>query len=109
MAQDTLSRAGLAGSFLAFFAALCCVLPIALMALGLGGAWIAIFGKIAAASLWAVGLSALLLAVAWVVAVRRRASSNTVGVLAAGSLLTFLAWCLILNEAVINNFLIARM
>ncbi len=109
MAQDTLSRAGLAGSFLAFFAALCCVLPIALMALGLGGAWVAIFGKIAAASLWIVGLSALLLALAWIAAVRRRASSNTMSVLAAGTLLTLLAWCLILNETVINDFLIARM
>lgn len=109
MKSDTLSKTGFAGSLLALFAAVCCVLPVALMAIGLGGSWVAIFGKVAAASYWIAGVSALLIALAWAIALRANASRDTRLILGAGTVLTLLAWCLILNEKALNDFLIAMM
>src|SRR3546814_19852233 len=54
------SRAGFVGSVVALLTATCCILPLALVLLGLGGSWIAVFGIVAAASLQVTGLAAAL-------------------------------------------------
>lgn len=103
------SRTGLAGGGAAFGVSLCCILPMILMLAGLGGNWIAVFGRIAALGYWVAGGAALLLAVAWVLALRRGAGRAVRARLAAGTALTFLAWGLLLNETRINDMLIGWM
>src|SRR3546814_10856179 len=71
------SRAGLVGSVVALLTATCCILPMALVLLGLGGSWIAVFGAVAAASLYIIGLAAALTVTGWVLALRRRAGRRT--------------------------------
>ncbi len=97
------------GSFSALAVGACCVLPMGLMILGLGGSWMAVFGKIAAASLPVLGLSTLLVAVAWFVAYRRRGIAHLRWWLAGSTGLTAIAWGVVLNEARINDYLITLM
>src|SRR3546814_11114215 len=66
------SRAGLVGSVVALLMATCCILPLALVLLGLGGSWLAVFGAVAAARLYILGISAALTATGWFLAIRRR-------------------------------------
>src|SRR3546814_9559729 len=84
------SRAGLVGSVVALRTATGCILPMALVLLGLGGSWIAVFGAVAAASLYIIGLAAALTVTGWVLALRRRAGRRTHVVLGAGTALTSL-------------------
>lgn len=106
---DTISKTGLFGSIVAVISAACCVLPLTLMLLGLGGSWVAVFGTIAAASLHIVVVAAAIILAAWILAVRRRASGRTYAVLGTGTALTIVAWGLVLNEAAINDYLISLM
>lgn len=106
---DTISKTGLFGSIVAVLSASCCVLPLALMLVGLGGSWIAVFGTIAAASLHIVAVAAVIIVAAWILAVRRRAPRRTYAVLGSGTALTGIAWALVLNEAAINDYLITLM
>jgi hypothetical protein len=105
----TISRAGLVGSAAALLTAACCVLPMALVLLGLGGSWIAVFGIVAAASLHVIAIAAVLTATGWILALRRRAGRRTYAILGVGTGMTFLAWLLVLNEAAINDYLITLM
>ncbi len=45
------------GSVSALGVATCCVLAMAMMLLGLGGSWLAVFGKLAAASYYVLAVS----------------------------------------------------
>ncbi|WP_299669639.1 hypothetical protein [uncultured Ruegeria sp.] len=56
------------GSVSALGVATCCVLPMVMMLLGLGGSWLAVFGRIAAASYYVLAISTALVAVSWIVA-----------------------------------------
>lgn len=100
-------------SYLASFGALgvasCCVLPMTMMLLGLGGSWIAVFGKIAAASYYVIALSSLLVVAAWVVSYRRGSMMRLKWWLGGTTALTLLAWVIVANEARINDFLIMQM
>ena len=87
----------------------CCVLPITMMLLGFGGAWLGVFAPIAAAGYYVAGASALLLAAAWIVAARRRLRGPALAVLGLGSALTGAAWAVLLNEAAITDWLIGMM
>ncbi len=98
-----------AGSFAAIIAAACCILPMGLMVVGLGGAWIGVFGKIAAWSFPIIVVSAGLLATAWIIAVRRRAARRTYVLIAGGSMLTALTWLVMIKESTINDYLISLM
>ena len=47
MARNTLAKVGVAGSILSLVSAVCCILPLLLIILGLGGAWVGLFGTVA--------------------------------------------------------------
>ena len=97
------------GSVSALGVATCCVLPMALMLLGLGGSWLAVFGKIAAASYYVLAASSVLIAVSWLVSFRRGSANGLKGWLAGSTALTALAWVDVFNEARINDYLIMQM
>ena len=82
---------------------------MAMMLLGLGGSWIAVFGKIAAASYYVIALSSLLVVAAWVVSYRRGSMMRLKWWLGGTTALTLLAWVIVANEARINDFLIMQM
>ncbi|WP_208999892.1 hypothetical protein [Stappia sediminis] len=77
--------------------------------LGLGGSWLAVFGKIAAASYYVLALSTAVILLAGLVAYRR-GSLTRLGLWIAGSaILTALAWLIVFNEARINDHLLTWM
>ncbi|WP_281973602.1 hypothetical protein [Ruegeria faecimaris] len=97
------------GSVSALGVATCCVLPMAMMLLGLGGSWLAIFGKIAAASYYVLAISTVLVAVSWFVAHRNGTLANLKWWLVGNTATTALAWVIVFNEAQINDYLIMQM
>ncbi len=97
------------GSVSALGVATCCVLPMAMMLLGLGGSWLAMFGKIAAASYYVLAISTALVAVSWIVAHRNGTLANLKWWLGGSSAITALAWVIVFNEAQINEYLIMQM
>ncbi|CTQ75807.1 hypothetical protein [Roseibium alexandrii] len=102
-------RASYLGSISALGVATCCVLPMAMMLLGLGGSWLAIFGTIAAASFYVLGLSTLMVLAAWLVTYRKGSLLQLKWWLAGSTTLTALAWVIVFNETRINDFLITLM
>lgn len=98
-----------AGSLSALGVGACCVLPMTMMLLGLGGSWLAVFGHIAAFSYYVLAASTALVAVAWLVAYRRNSVRHLKWGLAASTAMTALAWVVVFNEARINEFLIQQM
>lgn len=97
------------GSLSALGVATCCVLPMTMMLLGLGGSWLAVFGKIAAASFYVLAIATALLIAAWVLCHRRGSLPHMKGWLLGSTVLTALAWVIVFNEARINDFLIKLM
>ncbi|GAB5376438.1 MAG: hypothetical protein AcusKO_29000 [Acuticoccus sp.] len=104
-----IARIGLAGSAVAALTASCCVLPMVLMLFGLGGSWLAVFGKIAAAGFYVGAFALLLVVAAWILALRRGSSRSTIAILAVGSVLIAGSWLVMLNETVINDYIISLM
>ena len=102
---EVISKTGFFGSIGAALTAACCVLPVALMLLGVGGSWLGVFGPLAAVSLYLAAASAIIVSVAWILAVRRKVPTRIYAFLATGSVLTTAAWAVILNEAAINDYL----
>ncbi|WP_170435025.1 hypothetical protein [Ruegeria arenilitoris] len=98
-----------AGSLSALGVGACCVLPMTMMLLGLGGNWLALFGQIAALSYYVLAASTVLIAVAWLVAYPRDKMRHLKWGLAASTAMTALAWVVVFNEARINEFLIQQM
>jgi mercuric ion transport protein len=97
------------GSLSALGVASCCVLPMTMMMMGLGGSWLVIFGKIAAASYYVLAVSSTLVAVSWVVCFQRGSLKKLKWWLAGSTALTALAWGVVFNEARINDYLIMQM
>ncbi|WP_299479783.1 hypothetical protein [uncultured Roseibium sp.] len=97
------------GSLSSLGVATCCILPMALMLVGLGGSWIAIFGKIAAASFHVLGISSTLLLLAWFFSFRGRSSDRLKWWLGGSTVLTLAAWVIVFNETRINDYLITLM
>lgn len=97
------------GSISALGVAACCVLPMTMMLAGLGGSWLAVFGDIAAASYYVLGLSTALLVLSWMISVRRRSIAHLKKWLAGSAALTAGAWLLVIGETRINDFLITLM
>jgi len=77
--------------------------------LGLGGSWLAVFGKIAALSFYVLGVSSVLILAAWILAIRRGSSRKLRGWLGASSVLIGLAWLIVFNEGPINDVLMTLM
>lgn len=98
-----------AGSVAALGVATCCVLPMALMLLGLGGSWFAVFGDIAATGWYVLGVSTILVLAAWLLALHRHSAGRLKWWLAGSTAMTGIAWIVIINESRINDFLIMRM
>ncbi|MES0827025.1 hypothetical protein [Ruegeria sp. SCP11] len=97
------------GSLSALGVATCCVLPMVMMLLGLGGSWLAVFGEIAAASFYVLTISTALVVVSWLVSHRRGSMARLKWWLVGSTAMTCLAWAIVLNEAQINDYLIMRM
>ncbi|GHB40298.1 hypothetical protein GCM10007094_32020 [Pseudovibrio japonicus] len=89
--------------------ATCCVLPIILLLLGLGGSWVAVFGKVAAASYYMLAVSTLMILTAWVASFRRDSLGKLRWKLGGATAMTVAAWLLVANETRINDFLIRQM
>jgi mercuric ion transport protein len=106
MARHTLATAGLAGAILSLVSAICCVLPLLFIILGLGGAWLAVFGTVAAAGYYILGVTALILVVALFTAIRGQARVRAYALIFVGTVLTLLAWLILANERAINDILI---
>jgi mercuric ion transport protein len=100
-------------SYLASFGALgvasCCVLPVTMMLLGLGGSWLAVFGKIAAASYYVLAISTVLVSASWAISFQRKSMSKLKWWLGVPTVLTALAWVVVVNATPINDFLITQM
>ncbi|MCP5087360.1 MAG: hypothetical protein GY952_11220 [Rhodobacteraceae bacterium] len=107
--SNTLPKSGLTGSVVALASSFCCVMPMVLMLAGLGGSWMAVFGKIAMISPWLTGLAAVLLSLSWVMILRNGAPARIRWMVATGSLLTLIAIVIILREAALNDYLITLM
>jgi len=97
------------GSFASLGVGICCILPISLMLLGVGGSWVAVFGKIAATGYYVLTVSTVLLGLAWVLAYHRGIIGRLSWRIAGSTGLTATAWVLVLYEAQINDFLITLM
>ncbi|WP_298816848.1 hypothetical protein [uncultured Roseibium sp.] len=80
-----------------------------MMLVGLGGSWLAVFGKIAATSYYVLGFSTLVLLVAWYSTSRNGSTSKLKWWLAGSTALTVSAWIIVFNETRINDFLITLM
>jgi hypothetical protein len=84
-------------------------MPMTMMLLGLGGSWLAIFGRIAAASFYVLAISTVLVAVSWLVSHRRGSMTHLKWWLIGTTAMTGLAWVVVFNEARINDYLIMQM
>lgn len=104
--RPTVASLGVLGSVAAFFAGLCCILPMIFLIAGLGGAWIAIFGKVAAIAYFALCSSVFLVAIGWAIAIRRGSGPAMRRKLILATVLTVLAAGLIFNETALNDYLI---
>ncbi len=107
--QQSLPKAGFAGAVAAFLTSICCILPITMMLLGLGGSWVAVFAKIAVVSPFVAAASVVLLVAGWVLAWRNGAPTRIFGLLGLSSALTAIAIAVILFRARIDDFLISVM
>ncbi len=102
-------RAAVISAFASLGVSACCILPTVFILLGLGGSWLAVFGKIAALSYYVVGLSSILILVAWLLAIRRGSSRNLRHWLAVSTALVSLSWLVVFNEGRINDFVMSWM
>jgi hypothetical protein len=89
--------------------ATCCVLPMVLILLGLGGSWFALFGTIAAASYPVLVISSVLVAASWVISIVSQSLGRLKWWLFGTTATTVLAWVIVINETRINDYLIMQM
>lgn len=106
---SVLVGAGFVGAILAFLTMSCCVLPMALMLVGLGGAWMVVFSPIVAASVYILPLAVLCLVAAWVVALRRQASRRVFVLLIIASVMSGVAGLIYVFQTQLNDYLISLM
>lgn len=107
--MSKITKLGLSISFLAIGVAVCCILPMTFMLFGLGGSWLAIFGDIAGASVPVLTISAILIGIGWILALRQGTAGQQKWILGGATVLTGLAWIVYLNEAAINMQIIEMM
>lgn len=97
------------GSLGSFGVATCCFLPTALMLLGITGSWVVVFARIAAVGYYVLAASAVVLALAWIVAYRRGVLRRLAPRLTASTVLIAVAGVILLNEVRINDYFISLM
>lgn len=102
-------RASLIAALAALGVSSCCILPMALIWMGVGGAWVGAVGRASTLALPVLAGSTLIFALAWILAFRRGAVRRHRAGLALGSLLLASAWLIYANEARINDLLISWM
>jgi len=103
---------GLLAGLVAFFAASCCALPLIFVILGMGGAWLSIFDVLLGIRIEAVTVSAVIVALGWMVFLaqrflrRRREGGSTPPSLWRGRVfrLLVLASTLVAGAWLINEF-----
>lgn len=103
--QKTLAASYL-GSLLSVGVAACCVLPVTLMLIGVGGSWLAIFAPIASAAVYVLSASTLMLVFAWSLAYRRGVLGRLLWKLSGSTVLTGIAWGVLVFERPLNDYLI---
>lgn len=105
--KSALASGGLISGVAAFIGASCCVLPLILVNMGLGGAWIASLAFFAVAKPYFLIASALFIALAFVVAYRgnRKPSTITMIILGSATGLTAIAYTMPWYEGRILRFL----
>lgn len=97
------------GSLLALGTAACCVLPVTMMLFGLGGGWLAIFGRIAEWSYLVLAISTLLVLLAAAVSFKRGSMGKLRWWILGSATITASAWIVLFNETRINDFQITLM
>ena len=107
--RDGLAKTGIAGAAAALGLSACCVLPMVMILLGLGGSWLVVFANLAALALPVSVAVLLVLGVGWVSALRHGAPRRTYRLLAAGTALSAAAWTVFLAEGRINDILMTLM
>jgi hypothetical protein len=93
----------------ALVAAACCVLPMVLVLLGVGGAWGAIVARAAVPAPWLVAVSVVLVVAAWLAALRTRPPRGGRATLALATVAAAAAWTVWAHEATLNDWLITLM
>src|SRR3974390_853238 len=101
-----LSQLGLVAAVAALVGASCCALPLALLWLGLAGAWIGNLGIFVAYRPHITAAALVLIGVGWVIASRRRAANRTFGVLALATVLVGGAMLVSYYEAELARYLV---
>ena len=93
-AKDALAGGGLISGLAAFIGASCCVLPLILVNIGLGGAWMVNLAFFAVAKPYFLAASFLFIVAAFVVAFwgKRKPSTKTLFVLSVATGLTAIAY-----------------
>ena len=106
-AKNTLASGGLVSGLAAFIGASCCVLPLFLVNIGLGGAWIANLAFFVGAKPYFLAASILLIVLACIAAFwnGRKPSTKTIVILGAASGLTAIAYVMPWYEGRILRFL----
>ncbi len=99
----------IASSAAAFGVAACCVLPMIFLLAGLGGSWLAVFGKLAATGYYVLAASSALVAISVFLAVRNGSLPRLKWWLAGSAGLSLAAWILVINEARLNDYLMTMM
>ena len=101
------SQVGLIAAIAAVVGASCCALPLALAWLGLAGAWLANFGIFVVYRPYVNAFAIIVIALGWVIALRRRASARTLIVLGIASILVVAALLIAHYETELTRYLIA--
>lgn len=107
-AKDVLASTGVLSGLAAFIGASCCVLPLLLINIGLGGAWIANLAFFVYAKPYFLAASILFIVFAFIVAFwgGRTPSRNTLIILCIATVLTGAAYVMPWYEGEIIRFLV---
>lgn len=101
------SQVGLIAAIAALVGASCCALPLALAWLGLAGAWIANLEIFVVYRPYVTTFAIIVIALGWVIALRRRASLRTLVVLGIASVFVGAALLIAHYETELTRHLIA--
>lgn len=104
-----LASASFGGALLALGSAVCCVLPMGLMLVGLGGAWLSVFAPIAAFAVYLLSASVVLIVIAWGITLRQHAPRHVFYLLIFSSVTTALAAGIYWGQVGLNDYLISWM
>lgn len=102
-----LSGVGLAAAIAALVGASCCALPLLLASAGLAGAWIANLGVFVVYRPYITGAALVVIALGWLVALRRGSPRRTLVVLGCATVLVLAALALTEYEPQITRYLVS--